>query len=1217
MPLLPENTNLEFAKTPQQAFPPLPAETPAPAALDVAAAALRAANVAGAAWERLGTARSAFETTTEPDVAGFDPVDHIPAGYEHFGESFLDAKNQQQVEDIRQRIQQELSDKQVIARAGGWGTASTFAAGLTDPLTIASMAIPVGGATRLAQAARLAAVNAGVSASQELAQHQVTETRTFGESVLNIGASAVLSGLLGAAIAPNVPKAKLNSLRTQLAEEGSLGPATGSVIDDRLRPPPLPDPEASNIASGIRAALGKREADLRAVVEGPEGQRAAGLIPNDVARDLQASVVERDRLAASLMEGKEAQIAAKAAELTKGTGVLESLRRRYAMTDVSSVVNVQATATVEAQRAATQEALETAQEKVRIHQGDADLLAKVEGARIDLEQHQFGIKEAEGKGLSELAQVLPEGQRNVFEKRISQLPIPEIHEIDGLPHADTGLPNAASESEFISSPSGESAVGAAAVRDTGIAGQTVARGARTLVEGPIGRVAPFGRIFSSPSLKARQLLENLANIGPALEKNYQGIATANPIERLLWRAEGTWQQAVDARLALFKTYRDRLKALGESPLNRSAFGQEVVGAMRNGDQHAIPEVSQAAQKTRAIVFNPLYKRAKKLGLLPEEAQLFADSYMTRQYNRQAIQADMVGWSKLLKSHFVGQGMDSAEADSVVHQVTRNVLGSERGTMDWRVLTDPDGNSLIGQSGRMKERTLSLPDNKLTPYLNNDIDHLTHSYLRSMAPEVEMTERFGSRDLKEQISDIKDEYAVLKQQRLAAGDSAGAVALDKQLTSDLQDLSAVRDRLYGIYGQPSDPGSFAVRAGRLLRQNNVLRLLGGATLSHIPDIANVITRYGLPQTFQAIGRLATSMEAMQTARAEAHRLGAALDMAMNTISVLGDFGSHSQFPEQRIAGKITRAFTIATGETPFITLVQNVASAIGQHEILTTAEKIAAGQAVDKNLLIRMAQGGLDQPMLGRIAAEAATNGKEVNGLKFGMSDIWKDQGAAQAFESAILKDAHGMTLRPGAADTPLFMSTEAGKLLLQFKTFAFAAGNTVVNPLMQGLARGDPRAMMGLMTLLAAGATSYMSKQTAAGQPIEFDNPGRFALEMLDKSNLMSWTSEAIFPALWQLGFKDLSRWSDRDPIETLLGPSIGTVTSAAARQLPFKMFGSHENPRDDFNRSDLHFVRRTFGPGQNVWWARRSVNDLEDHIGNVFDLSGKSNEQRALERAQ
>ena len=464
----------------------------------------------------------------------------------------------------------------------------------------------------------------------------------------------------------------------------------------------------------------------------------------------------------------------------------------------------------------------------------------------------------------------------------------------------------------------------------------------------------------------------------------------------------------------------------------------------------------------------------------------------------------------------------------------------------------------------------------------------------------------------------DDYARMIER---AKTDAEKTKLFKNMEGDIKRLTAVQGRLYGIYGQPKDPGSYFIRGGRLLRAENGARLLGAATLSHFPDIANVMMRFGLPQTFAAIGKVLTSGEALSLTRSQAKRMGAGLDMAMNaTASMLGDYADHSQYAEQRIAQGFMRKFAIATGETPLITAVQQLTSTLAQDAIIRTARKVAAGKAVDRNVLARMAGAGLDRDTLASIAAQHEEFGAKVNGLHFGMSDQWTNQAAARAFESAVLRDAHSVTLRPGVGDTPLFMSTETGKLLRQFTSFGFAAQRAVLNPLMQGLAHGDPRAATSLLALLSMGTLSYVSKQTAAGQPIEpWDSP-RFALEVLDKSNLMGWSSDIIFPALWMLGFKNLSRWSDRDPVETLGGPSVGTLMSTYQRQLPAKFMASAgvgaEDGQKGISRADLHFMRRLV-PGQNLWYLRNHINALEDAIGDAFDLPGKSNADRAAEAAQ
>ena len=219
MPLLPEGSDLNlvaggYAHNPDEPTPP-----PSPSALDVAAAAERSANLAGAAYEHFIGNPGKRGTV----VPGFDPLTSVPDGYKDRAELFLSAQSPEDMARIRGQIDQEDRDRRTIASAGGWGVASTLAAGMTDPLTIASMALPGGGQTRLAQAGRLALVNAATSGAQEVAMHGLTQTRTMNESLLNVGASAVLGGILGAVITPKVHGAEVERVHAAVAADFERG----------------------------------------------------------------------------------------------------------------------------------------------------------------------------------------------------------------------------------------------------------------------------------------------------------------------------------------------------------------------------------------------------------------------------------------------------------------------------------------------------------------------------------------------------------------------------------------------------------------------------------------------------------------------------------------------------------------------------------------------------------------------------------------------------------------------------------------------------------------------------------------------------------------------------------------------------------------------------------------------------------------------------------
>lgn len=767
---------------------------------------------------------------------------------------------------------------------------------------------------------------------------------------------------------------------------------------------------------------------------------------------------------------------------------------------------------------------------------------------------------------------------------------------------------------MISAPGDSTAGAMQAAGEFSMGDLTMARGGRVLGKA-LGWFAPGSRLLRSPSLETRKTVLSLLETPEMLEMNVPtperpyGLATPAPVETLLKRWEGLHAVGLKARDELYRAYRARPYSAQETTmqaqrLTRRQFNEEVSAAMRSGDKHFIPEVQQAAQATRKIVFDPLKIEAQKVGLLPQQTegllQGTAESYLMRQYDRGKINKDLGGWHQMLMDGFRAQGLDVSEATDVAHKVTRNIMGAEIGLLDTNERLFQE---LVPGSGRLKARELLLPDKHLERYLNNDIDHLSHSYLKSLAPQVEVTRRFGDKDMADAFTKIQDEYSVLSQRALAVGDNAGAADVLGRQKADMDDLMAVRDRMYGIYGVPSDPSNWFVRASRMIRSVNIFRMLGSATWSHVPDIANVVMRHGLGNTMAAAGKLGTSLEALNLNRDILRSYGTALDLLHNSTAALqGEFGVESSSPVQKTLNRGARAFTIATLETPWIAAVKAIAGATAHNQLLEASMRAASGN-LSKMERIRFNQAGVSQDLMERIAKEFATHGKTINGLRFGMTDLWHDQNAAQAVEAAVNRHAEASTLSPSKGDTPLWTSSEWGKAIFQFKTFGAVAVRKVVIPLSQGMAHGDLRAAQGLATLVAAGALTYTIKQLLSGQPIEKD-PSRFGLEVLDKSNLLGWTGELFYPALWAMGAQSFSRWGDRQTWETLAGPVAGTAVDAWDLRLPAKIRSqlTGDMNASRFTRADIHRIRRML-PGNQIWYLRRAVNALESQVGDVMNL--------------
>lgn len=152
---------------------------------------------------------------------------------------------------------------------------------------------------------------------------------------------------------------------------------------------------------------------------------------------------------------------------------------------------------------------------------------------------------------------------------------------------------------------------------------------------------------------ANELAAKLAETPLSLGKNYADMATPPSVERLAknWQAplyrsiinlDEQYSQYVFGRS---KRIGDKLKAAAgrltadesDRKLSFTQFRQEVGKAMRVGDQHAIPEVAEAAKHFRKEVFEPLKDEAIKLKLLPEDVTTeTAVSYLNRVYDLEKL-----------------------------------------------------------------------------------------------------------------------------------------------------------------------------------------------------------------------------------------------------------------------------------------------------------------------------------------------------------------------------------------------------------------------------------------------------------------------------------------------------------------------------------------------------------------------------------------------------
>lgn len=697
----------------------------------------------------------------------------------------------------------------------------------------------------------------------------------------------------------------------------------------------------------------------------------------------------------------------------------------------------------------------------------------------------------------------------------------------------------------------------------------------------IGRINPLARLMTSQSKVARQVTQDLAETPFMLTKNEQLIANVPAVETLIKKYDAPIARISTSLDESYKGYVARLKPEGQNAIKFKQFREEVAGALRRGDESKIPEVQAMARQIRSEVLDPLKKQLQKVGLLGEDVvTAFAQSYLPRLYNVMKIKNNRTAWEDTLNGWFRGEGIDELEARALTNDVTRTILGTIRGMTDFTP-------QVVVKAGPLKERTLAIPDHVLEPFLENNIEKIMSQHIRTVAPQLEIARRFdGDLDMKQAIQNIKDDYDI---KLSAAKNDAEKKALDEALKSDIEDIKGLRDRLLGRAGIPADPDSKLVRGARLMRNYSYVRLLGSQMLSSIADAGRIMTQYGMAKTARSMAVFATNLKAWKGTREEARRMAVGLDWTLNTRgATLGDIGEYAETAAEEYAQKAANMFTRVTGMATWNSSMKFLASALQQDEILRAAIKGGASQ----RKLAQFAQIGIAPSDLKKIARQFEKHG-ETDGLHRARTDLWDDKELALKYEAAILKAADTAVLTKGVGDTPLFMSSELGKTIFQFKSFGMAAVNRLIIPVAQGLQRRDLAVMNGLMAMLALGYLRYAAKQWTSDRPIDTD-AATVMKEAIDGAGLTTYLAEPYDVFAGMMDLPRFSRYKDRSWLETMAGPNAGTITD---------MMGTvSDMRRDGVSQRDIHKMRKLL-PYQNLFYLRRAINALEEGTGDALGV--------------
>jgi hypothetical protein len=503
----------------------------------------------------------------------------------------------------------------------------------------------------------------------------------------------------------------------------------------------------------------------------------------------------------------------------------------------------------------------------------------------------------------------------------------------------------------------------------------------------------------------------------------------------------------------------------------------------------------------------------------------------------------------------------------------------------------DIGSGVKNPNMFKARALDVPDEVLEPFLVSDFERVLSGYNRALVPNIEMRKTFGSITLEKEIQAIGDEFHAL--QTYAKTDREKE-ALRKAHADAVSDLTVLRDRLLGQVGPRGAEGLQLVRAARLARAYNYVRLLGGQTLSSFADYGRIVSQYGLARTARYTAKFLTSIKANKITRADAQRMGTALEWTLDTrAGTLADIGDELAGSKvEEFAQRATQAFSRVSLMATWNSSLKSITSALEQDAIL----RLVQGRRISSLNRGKLAVHGIGDEHIERIAAQVRQFADTSDGMLRARTELWTDREAAELVEQAVLRSADTLVLSRGVGDLPVFMDSEVAKTLLQFKSFGMASVNRLLIPMAQGLAHGDLATANGLAVMLSLGAFTYATKEWAAGREPDL-SAARLIPEALNWSGVLAYLPDVYDPLVGApLNLPRLSRYQDRSASESFLGPTVGTFDEVLATASRFT--------DGTVTQKDLHKLRQ-LAPLQNLFYLRRAINALEGEAGEALGLEG------------
>jgi len=681
--------------------------------------------------------------------------------------------------------------------------------------------------------------------------------------------------------------------------------------------------------------------------------------------------------------------------------------------------------------------------------------------------------------------------------------------------------------------------------------------------------------------------------------------------------------------------------LREAPVEQELAAMEsVLKMLRDTKQVSKVVKSKIDGKTATWTVEQLEAQIKKLTERLANIKNTPDgvkNYINIIYNKTAIDNNPVLFKQIIKDFLVRKGitMNEAKLAKLVEDLSGHFPFTRFEKRSWdKMLVKLEAvknggikelNEIIANERFLfnrpryarasKARNLNLDAEAQLALLDagmigNDIFALQKAYYRQIVPDILLTKKYGDTSGMgyKYVSEAESMtepglLQVAAEYNMKIGftqNKAKRLQLVKEKNQVLGDLEAAVELLRGTYGLPSNPHHWTSVAMRTMKHYNALTMLTGFAAA-IPDAARVVMTSGIKRGFQTqFELLADSISGgsiYKLGKKEAQSWGEAVDLITNQRAMLfadmpSDMFGFVNKMESAMGKTSQFNFMYINLMSRWTEMAKSMASVTIGSRIIEDSIKWGKGGLPDK-WKTALASSGIDEQMASRIAVQFETHGTKLKHNFIAGTSEWTDDAAKKAFGAALNKDINITIVTPGKGDTALWMSTEVGSTIAQFKKFAAAASQRI---LLRGMQERDADFLFGSILLLGSGMMidglyhKYRFNRDYGKLPLSqkllnaFDRSGLAGIYS-DVNKAIETLTDNRFGISPLLGAGKPYGSSTRWKMGTILGPSGGQIYNIF--DIMYDVAGGK------YNHHTAKNVRRLI-PWQNVWYLDWLFDDLQ-----------------------